>query len=217
MFITLEGIEGSGKTTQIGRIAGFFKERGYETIVTREPGDTAVGRKIRAVLLDPENTGMSSLCELLLYGADRAQHVSEIVLPALAAGKVVLCDRFADATTVYQGSARGIEMVLIQQIHDMVLNKLKPDLTLLFDLDPETGLERTFTAVENGQRSDCETRFEKEKIEFHKKVRQGYLELAGKEMDRFYIVDASKGREVVFQQIIEGIRLKLFNRKKADL
>jgi len=209
MFITLEGIEGSGKTSQLERIAGFFNDAGYDTVVTREPGDTDVGRKIRAILLDPDNAGMAPMCELLLYGADRAQHLAEVVIPSLEAGKVVLCDRFADATVVYQGAARGLDPDLIQKIHGIVVKELQPDLTLLFDLEPKTGLERTFAAVRKGQRSGRETRFEQEEIDFHKKVRKGYLDLARKEKQRFWVVDASQERKAVFQQIVSGIQQKL--------
>ena len=210
MFITLEGIEGSGKTSQVERIARFFNNAGYDTIVTREPGDTDIGKKIRSILLDPENDGISPLCELLLYGADRAQHLFEVVVPSLRAGKIVLCDRFADATAVYQGSARRIEKSLIDKIHEIVVKELKPDLTILFDLDPETGLERTFAAVKTGQRSETETRFEQERIEFHEKVRKGYLALAKNEKQRFLIVDASKNKDEVFEQILSGIKQRLF-------
>ena len=209
MFITLEGIEGSGKTTQIQRIARFLTRLGYETVVTREPGDTLVGRRIRSILLDPESKGMSSLCELLLYGADRAQHLDDVVRPALDGGKVVLCDRFADATRAYQGFARGMDMGLIEKIHEIVVQGLRPDLTLLFDLDPRTGLDRTFKALENGQRDGSESRFELEKINFHQRVRAGYLELAAKEKDRFWVVDASCDPDRVFEQIIEGIQTRL--------
>ncbi|MFH1154250.1 MAG: dTMP kinase [Pseudomonadota bacterium] len=209
MFITLEGIEGSGKTTQVSRMALFFSQMGYETVVTREPGDTGVGMRIRSILLDPESRGMSSLCELLLYGADRAQHLEDIILPALRAGKVVLCDRFADATRAYQGAARGMDRDLIEKIHAIVVQGLEPDLTLLFDLDPSAGLERTFRDLESGQRDGKESRFEQEKLNFHQRVRAGYLELAAREKERFWIVDASLDPEQVFEQIKKAIRTRL--------
>ena len=126
MFITLEGIEGSGKTTQVDKIAGFLENQGREVVITREPGATAIGRGIRSVLLDPVNISMTPLCELLLYGADRAQHIAEIIVPALSSGKTVVCDRFADATSVYQGAARGIDSRLINRIHDIVVGVLFP-------------------------------------------------------------------------------------------
>ncbi len=209
MFITLEGIEGSGKTTQIKRLARCLGQNGYETVVTREPGDTVIGKKIRAILLDPENSGMSDLCELFLYGADRAQHLAEVVLPALAAGKTVVCDRFTDATTVYQGTARGISRALIEVIHSVVVKELRPDLTILFDLDPETGLSRTAKALADGARTLDETRFERETLAFHERVRQGYLALAAAEKDRFLVVDAGGTQAQVFAEIVSGINRRL--------
>ena len=209
MFITFEGIEGSGKTTQIKKISDFLKDAGFETVVTREPGDTKIGKKIRSILLNPENKELSSLCELFLYAADRAQHLHEIIVPALENNKIVLCDRFIDSTTVYQGKARGLETDLIEEIHQIsagIVQTLKPDLTVLFDLNPEIGLKRTFKAIKMGQRSGNETRFELENLKFHEKVRQGYLELASKEKERFLVVDASLLPEQVFHGIIAGIK-----------
>ena len=199
MLITFEGIEGSGKTTQMYKLADFFD------------GDTLIGRKIRAILLDPENSNMSYLCELLLYVADRAQHLYEVVEPAIQAGKIVLCDRFIDSTIVYQGKARGLDTGLIEKIHGIgtgILEKFKPDLTVLFDLDPATGLKRTFAALEHGQRSENETRFERENMDFHKKVRQGYLEIASEEKHRFLVVDAAVSPDRVFRSITAGINAR---------
>ncbi|WP_232367115.1 dTMP kinase [Desulfocicer vacuolatum] len=205
MFITLEGIEGSGKTTQITAIKKYLEAAGHGVVVTREPGATAIGQRIRSIVLDPENHDISPLCELLLYGADRAQHLAQVVVPALDAGKIVLCDRFADATRVYQGVARGLDMALIDAIHGMVVGPLTPDLTILFDLEPETGLSRTFKALENGQRESQESRFEKEALAFHAAVRSGYLALAQKEKQRFFVVDASLQPDEVFIQIKQGL------------
>ncbi len=208
MFITFEGIEGSGKTTQIRKIAGFFKNAGYGIIVTREPGDTVIGKSIRSILLDPENKNMSYLCELLLYVADRAQHLHEVIEPGLKADKIVLCDRFIDSTIVYQGKARGLDTDLIEKLHGMgtgILDRFKPDLTVLFDLNPKAGLQRTFKALANGQREENETRFEQEDLDFHEKIRKGYLELALKEKQRFLVVDAAAEPCQVFNEIIAGI------------
>lgn len=209
MFITLEGIEGSGKTTQIPRIAELLESEGYMTVVTREPGATDIGKRIRAILLDPANHGLSNLSELLLYGADRAQHIHEVILPSLKAGKAVLCDRFADATRVYQGIARGIDGQVIDAVHRIVVNDLKPDLTVLFDLSPEVGLKRTFRALEQGDRDHSESRFEEEKLQFHEAVRQGYLDIAEMEKDRFLIVDASQDPDRVFLEIAAGLKQRL--------
>lgn len=205
MFITLEGIEGSGKTTQIGHIFEFLKSNGYECVLTREPGGTKIGKKIRAILLDPENKDIDPLTELLLYTADRAQHIKELITPSLSAEKTVLCDRYFDATVVYQGFARGLDIALINSLHKIALNDLKPDITLLLDLPPETGLSRAWEQINNGTRTGHETRFEKEKLSFHKKVRAGYLELARLEPERFQIIDASKNKEEVKQQIIRKL------------
>ena len=205
MFITLEGIEGSGKTTQMTAIKKHLETAGYEVVVTREPGATAIGQRIRSIVLDPESHGISPLCELLLYGADRAQHLSQVVVPALEAGKVVLCDRFADATRAYQGWARGLDMGLIDAIHEMVVGALTPDLTILFDLEPEMGLSRTFKALKNGQREDKESRFEKEALVFHTAVRAGYLALVQQEKQRFLVVDASQKPHDVLIEIKQGL------------
>lgn len=202
VFITLEGIEGSGKTTQTSRLVAFMEEMGYECVVTREPGGTLIGKKIRAILLDPENAGLDPLAELLLYAADRAQHIRKVIKPALAEGKAVICDRFADATTVYQGFARGLDLDLIMRIHRIVLNELAPDLTLLFDVTAQTGLARARGAIANGDRDHDESRFENEALAFHERVRNGYLKLARKEPDRFHIIDAGRNADEVTQQML---------------
>jgi dTMP kinase len=201
MFITLEGIEGSGKTTQVDHITRFLRSNGMEVAVTREPGGTAIGRKIRGILLDPESRDMTPATELLLYTADRAHHIRQVVLPALASGRIVLCDRYFDATLVYQGYARGLDIPKIQELHQLMCEGLSPDLTLLFDLSPETGLARAWKQIDSGDRSGNETRFEKEAVDFHRKVRQGYLELARMEPERFHQIDASKDEAAVRRQI----------------
>lgn len=197
MFITLEGIEGAGKTTQAARIAEFLRQRGHGCVTTREPGDTRIGKKIRAILLDPENSDLVPLAELFLYAADRAQHVHERILPALQEGKTVICDRFFDATTVYQGFARGLDLEIIESIHRLVPGELKPDMTILFDLPPEVGLKRAWGQINSGGRTGKESRFEKEALAFHEKVRAGYLNLAHREPDRFFVVDAAESADRV--------------------
>ena len=145
MLITLEGIEGSGKTTQIHYLYEYLKDRGRSCITTREPGGTPIGSKIRAVLLDPKSREMAPETELLLYIADRAQHIRSLVLPQIQAGNIVLCDRFFDATLVYQGFARGLDPQMIRQLHCLTCQDLTPDLTFLLDLDPDVGLKRAWT------------------------------------------------------------------------
>lgn len=203
MFITLEGIEGSGKTTQVGHMLAFLASKGLACIATREPGGTQIGKKIRAILLDPESKEMEPLVELLLYTADRTQHVKEIILPLLSAGKTVICDRYYDATVVYQGFARGIKIDLIRELHQSILNDLKPDMTILLDLPIKIGLARAWQQIESGTRAGLETRFEEETLAFHEKVRSGYLELARLEPERFRVVDASRDENQVRTEIID--------------
>ncbi len=205
MFITFEGIEGSGKTTQLKYIQAYFKSRGQECIVTREPGGTEIGKKIRSILLDPASKNICPVSELFLYMADRAQHVKELVIPAISAGKTVLCDRFFDATVVYQGYARGLDVKQIQRLHEVVLEGLKPDVTILLDLPTDIGLSRAWAQIDNGKRDSLESRFEKENLSFHKKVRAGYLELARLEPQRFRVIDATRQENKVRRDIIDAI------------
>jgi len=207
MFITLEGIEGSGKTTQVNNICRFLENKGHHCVFTREPGGTKIGRKIRSILLDPENKGMESMTELLLYFSDRVEHVNKLIEPSLAEGKTVICDRYFDATLVYQGYARGLDIKLITRLHELVLEGLKPDLTLLLDLSPETGLSRAWKQIGNGSRSGDETRFEKEALSFHEKIRAGYLELSRLEPQRFRVIDASQKRNRVQMDIEKVLAL----------
>ncbi|MFZ7128729.1 MAG: dTMP kinase [Desulfobacterales bacterium] len=191
MFITLEGIEGAGKSTLMPFVVDLLKRRGHDCLVTREPGGTGIGRRIREILLDPESRDIHPHTELLLYFADRTQHAREKILPALEAGRTVVCDRFVDATIVYQGIARGLGRDLVEDLHGLMLDNLKPDLTLLFDLPPRVGLSRAWRQLQNGVRAAAESRFESETITFHEKVRAGYLSLATSEPHRYRILDAS--------------------------
>lgn len=201
MFITLEGIEGAGKTTQVENIVAFLQARGYECVTTREPGGTPIGEQIRAILLDSVNAGLDAGAELLLYTADRVQHIKSFITPNLEAGRVVVCDRYVDATLVYQGFARGLGVGLIRQLHALMCNDLQPDLTILFDLEPKHGLARAWKRIE-GQADDAdESRFEKERLTFHQKVRSGYLTLALQEPDRIKIIDARQNRESIALEI----------------
>ncbi len=209
MLITFEGIEGSGKTTQIKHVARYFEKIGHETVLTREPGGTSIGSQIRGILLDSKNKDIDPNTELLLYTADRVQHAREVILPKLASGRLVLCDRFFDATLVYQGFARGLDKVLIQKLHRMMLGDLSPDVTILLDLSPEIGLARAWKQINQKARSGSETRFEEEVLSFHEKVRSGYLTLARAEPDRFFIVDAAMAEKQVSQEILEIIKTKI--------
>lgn len=203
MFISFEGIEGSGKTTHAKYTVRFLKDKGHDCVITREPGGTRIGEKIRAILLDPLSKDMDPLTELLLYTADRAQHIREYILPLLSDGKMVLCDRYYDATMAYQGFARGLDIGLIEKMHKLLFENLKPDITLLLDLPPEIGLARAWKQINSGNRVSEETRFEEEKLSFHRRVRAGYLELASLESERFRIIDASKDEHGVREEIIK--------------
>jgi len=209
MFITFEGIEGSGKTTQIRHLAEFLRAEGRDCVLTREPGGTEIGKKIRAILLDPENKGMDSLTELLLYTADRAQHIKSVIKPCLSQGKIVLCDRYADATMAYQGFARGLDMELIRRLNGQILEIAKPDLTILLDLPPEIGLSRAWKQIRSGARTGRESRFEQERLAFHEKVRAGYVELADRESERFRVIDASQDENRVRAEIRNAMMTRM--------
>lgn len=183
----------------------FLTEKGHDCIITREPGGTAIGKRIRSILLDPKSIDLDPLAELLLYIADRAQHIKTLIKPALKAGKTVICDRFFDATVVYQGYARGLDITKIYGLHQLVCDNLMPEITFLFDLPVKTGLKRALQQIDNGARTKKETRFEEEKLNFHEKVRAGYLALAHKEPERFKIIDATLDKTKVFDQIINGL------------
>lgn len=206
MFITLEGIEGAGKTTQLQFIAQWLTAAGYDCLTTREPGGTAIGSQIRAVLLNPDNRDLAPAAELLLYVADRVQHLAAVIRPALAAGKVVVCDRYFDATLVYQGYARGLDRAVIRQLHQLACNGLTPDLTLLLDLTPETGLGRAWCRIDADTAHARESRFEKEQLAFHQRVRAGYLELARQEPQRFVVIDADAEAQAVRSRIEDVLK-----------
>ena len=201
-FITFEGIEGSGKTTQIKLLAQQLRQRGYQVLQTREPGGCQLADQIRGILLHPDNAAMVSRAELLLYAAARAQHVEEIVQPALAAGKIVLCDRFTDATLAYQGDGRGLDRGLISQLNKLAAGDCRPDLTLLFDLPVTIGLGRALQR-ESDQQDSSEGRFERETLEFHQRIRDGYLALASAEPERFRILAANQAPELISRQITD--------------
>jgi dTMP kinase len=193
-FITLEGIEGSGKSTQISLLANHLKSLGIPVVLTREPGGTLIGEQVRKILLDPENTTLDPKAELLLYAASRAQHLNEVILPHLGSPAVVLCDRFADATLAYQGYGRNLDIDLIRTLDRIVCEGLRPDITVLLDIDAATGVARA-----RGRNDSCgletEARFENEAIAFHERVRQGYLSLARQEPARIKVVDASRSMD----------------------
>ncbi len=199
-FITFEGIEGTGKSTQIDLLANYLSAHGRAVTLTREPGGTKIGDQIRKILLDPENKTLAPEAELFLYAAARAQHLAELIGPSLEAGKIVLCDRFSDATLAYQGYGRGLDPELIHTLDGIVTGGLRPDMTVLLDLDTAAGLARA--RGRNSSRGlESEARFEAEDLAFHERVRQGYLTLAGREPGRFRVVDASPNPDEVRNRI----------------
>jgi dTMP kinase len=200
-FITFEGGDGSGKTTQLKALESHLRARGRSCLSTREPGGTSLGELIRQVLLEVGKQPITSPTELFLYLADRAQHIHEVIIPALEQGKIVLCDRHTDSTLAYQGYGRGIDLGLLRSLNHIASQGIKPDLTLLFDCPVEIGLSRTAQRQSQTASGRNEDRFEREKIEFHERVRAGFLELARAEPDRFRIIDAARSAEEVGQEI----------------
>ena len=212
-LITLEGIEGSGKTTQLLRIQEHLRTSGYRVAVTREPGGSRISDAIRTLLLHPGNNSIAPQTELLLYSASRAQHVAEFIIPALGQGKIVLCDRFADATTVYQGVGRGLDMVQLEAINRFASKGLVPDMTLLLDYPVKEGLYRA-RARNHCDNLESEGRFELESLDFHQRIRQGYLDLAARE-ERFRVIDALGDEDSVAERMITEVDLFLANRRSA--
>lgn len=203
MFITFEGPEGSGKSTQIKLLAQHLRQQQVDVVLTREPGGTAIGDQIREVVHHTDNTAMTAVAELLLYSASRAQLVAEVIRPALAAGAVVLCDRYADSTIAYQGYGRGLDLTMLQQLTAVATGDLQPDLTLLFDLDVEVGLARRTGGGEEMNRLDLE------KVSFHQKVRQGYHQLAATHPNRWVTIDADQPVTAVQQRLVAVVTERL--------
>jgi dTMP kinase len=203
MFITLEGPEGSGKSTQLRLLAEFLRERGYVVTVTREPGGTCIGDQIRATLHDTANTAMSPVAEVLLYSASRAQLVAEVIRPALARGEIVLCDRYADSSLAYQGYGRSLDREMLGALTAIATGGLTPDLTLLLDIDVARGLARRRDKGEEMNRLDLE------EVTFHERVRAGYRTLAAGEPSRWVIIDADRPVNQVQLAIREAVSARL--------
>jgi dTMP kinase len=204
VFITFEGIEGSGKTTQLRLLAG----RLPRAVVTKEPGGTPIGDRIRAILLDPQSTGMDATTELFLYAASRRQLVAELIQPALARGEVVLCDRYTDSTLAYQGFGRLLDLDELRTLNDWATARLVPDLTLLFDLPEELGLRRARSRNDASTALQDESRFEAEDLRFHRRVREGYLSLAQSEPRRFVVIDAGGDADEVFARVVAELQAR---------
>jgi dTMP kinase len=199
LFITFEGPEGSGKSTQLRRLAARLRSEGRTVLETAEPGGTAIGIQIRRVLLDAKNHELRPTTELLLMFAARAQNVDELILPALSRGEIVLCDRFTDSSLVYQGAARGLGAEVVYEVDRIACRGLVPDLTIVVDIATELGLERARARNENTQ--DVETRLDEQAIEFHRKVRDAYLQLASDEPGRVKLIDGAGSEEKVAKEV----------------
>lgn len=204
MFVTFEGIEGCGKTTQIKRLSDTLKREGIPLVTTFEPGGTRIGNDIRRILLDVRNEDLTPLAELILCAADRAQHIEEVIKPALDRGEWVICDRFIDATLAYQGAARAQDVRLIQVLNEKATRGICPNMTFLLDCPVEMGLERAMKRNEALSDED-QGRFERETLSFHNKVRKGYLDLANENRERFVVIDASFSEDEMANEIFQHI------------
>jgi len=198
-FLTFEGGEGGGKTTQIAKLAHALEAQGRSVTVTREPGGSQIANRIRSLLLDPKMKGLVPLAELFLYEASRAQHLHDTIRPALEAGHIVICDRFADSSLVYQGAARGLNGKLVRELNRIATSGLRPDRTFVLDLDPRIGLARV------GSRGILD-RIEKEALSFHQAVRAGFRRLAREEPRRVKLIDASRSRDDIHAAIVRHLR-----------
>ncbi len=206
MFITLEGPEGSGKSSQLPILADWLREQGYNVYTTREPGGTLISDQIRTILHDLENTAMHPRTEILLYLASRSQHVEEVIRPLLEKDTIVLCDRYADSTLAYQGYGHGVDIPTLKKLLDFSTGELYPNLTILLDLNVEIGLERRKQSGGEWNRLDAYA------LAFHKRVREGYLELVANEPQRWRIVDAAQTFDDVQQALREIIRAELIKK-----
>ncbi len=206
MFITFEGIEGSGKTTQLNSLAATLRERGHGVVVTKEPGGTPLADRIRAILLDSGSV-IDPVAELFLFAASRRQNVMEIIRPALARGEVVLCDRFTDSTLAYQGFGRLLTLDRLRALNDWATDSTRPDLVLIFDIAEEKGLTRARSR--NEEAAADEGRFELEDLRFHRRVREGYLALAAAEPQRYVVIEAEGSADEVFKRMMDVLEPRL--------
>jgi len=205
-------VEGSGKTTQIRRLKRYLTQKGIPCLITREPGGCPISEEVRKILLNPDHRGMTPLTELLLYEAARAQHVEEVIAPFLKKGTVLISDRFSDASTAYQGYGRKVDLRLIETLNRLSSQRIKPDVTFLLDCPSRVGLKRAIRRNRT-MRQEKEGRFELEKVQFHHRVRRGYLAIAKKQWRRFKVIDTRQGEEKVFQKIQKVIDNLIKTRK----
>ena len=211
LFITLEGLDGSGKTTQIKRLAGWMDKRGLQTVVTRQPGGTATGDRIRALLLDSGSTPLAPMTEMALMFADRAQAIAEVIEPELAAGRTVLCDRFTDSTEAYQGGGRQLGSERVLELHRLICGNLQPDLTLLLlpSLDASLARARRRNEKHAAKTGQDENRFEQEQGEFFRRVWEKYREIARREPNRVVVIEGNLSIDEVHEQIVEAVSERL--------
>lgn len=216
-FITIEGLDGCGKSTQLNRLADALRSEGLDVVVTREPGGTPVGERIRAVLLDSATSGLSPWAELALMFASRAQHLDQLILPALEAGKFVLCDRFTDSSEAYQGGGRKLGSAPVLELHRVLCRDVKPDMTILMDSDVAQSVARARrrNARAAGPDGSDENRFEQESRAFFQRVRDKFLEIARREPERVFVVDARPQPDVVHKDILAEVRARLLGTKIA--
>ena len=207
LFITFEGPDGSGKSTQIARLTDFLRASGHDIILTREPGGTAISEQIRNLVLDPANKEMAPVAEALLYAASRAQHVAQKIRPALKEGKTVICDRFVDSSYAYQGAARGLGNA-VRIINSYAIDGVMPDLTVLLLIDPAESKARIEARIAKGEEAEAD-RLELEKLDFHTRVYEGYQALAAEDPERIICLDASASIETLEKQIRERVETKL--------
>lgn len=206
-FVVFDGPDGSGKSTQFTRFARFCREQGLEVCEVREPGGTEIGEQIRRILLDPENTDMSLRCEMMLYMASRAQLIEQVIKPAREAGKLILADRFISSTLAYQGTAGGMTREEIVQVGQVAIGGHWPDLTIIFDVNEKTSAKRMSGSVRGARMPSLfDDRIERRESEFHRRVRQGYLDQAEADPARHLIIDASKDEQAVFETLIEALK-----------
>lgn len=208
MFITFEGPDGSGKTTQMRKLIPVLQEKGLDIVQTREPGGTDIGDQIRSVIMNMKNKSMHPRTEILLFCSSRAQLVEELIRPSLAEGKLILCDRYADSTMAYQGYGHGLDRDLLSKLLDFATGGLKPDLTLLFDISAEAGLRRRLSNHEEWNRMDDYA------LQFHERVRNGYLAMAAAEPERWTVINADRSPDEIHEEVVSVITAKLALRNR---
>lgn len=215
-FLSFEGVDGSGKTTQLERLAARLAAAGRESVLAQEPGGTRIGKEIRKLLLDAANAELRPIPELLLYFASRAQNIAEVIRPALEADRIVIADRFTDATVAYQGYGRGLGADLVRRVEAVACEGVEPDLTLWFDIDPAAGVARSLKRQDGSDGPD-ETRFERERVGFYERVREGYWTIARENPQRVRRIEAEGSIEKVEQRVLEVLRPALRDRMGLDL